>query len=60
MGFPGHLMVKNMPANSGDTGWIPGSGRSPGKGNVKPVYLPGEPPWIKEPGGLSSVGSQRV
>ena len=26
-------MVKNLPANTGDTGSIPGSGRSPGEGN---------------------------
>ena len=26
-------MVKNSPANSGDPGSIPGSGRSPGEGN---------------------------
>ena len=26
-------MVKNLPANAGDVGSIPGSGRSPGKGN---------------------------
>ena len=25
-----------------------------------PVFLPGKIPWIKEPGGLQSVGSQRV
>ena len=25
-----------------------------------PVFLPGEPPWIEEPGGLQSMGSQRV
>ena len=25
---------KNLPANAGDTGLIPGSGRSPGEGNV--------------------------
>ena len=52
MGFPGSSMVKNMPANVGDTGLIPGSGRSPGEGNVNPVYLPGESLWIEEPGGL--------
>ena len=33
MGFPGGSVVKNPPANSGDTGLIPGSGRCPGKGN---------------------------
>ena len=26
-------MVKNMPANAGDVGSIPGLGRSPGEGN---------------------------
>ena len=36
MGFTGGSVVKNPPANagdSGDTGSIPGSGRSPGGGN---------------------------
>ena len=38
MGFPGGSVIKNLPANAGDTrdiGLIPGSGRSPwgGKGN---------------------------
>ena len=27
------LQVKSLPANAGDTGLIPGSGRSPGEGN---------------------------
>ena len=34
--FPGSMVVKNPPANAGDTrdtGWIPRSGRSPGVGN---------------------------
>ena len=33
-------MVKNLPANAGDAGdtcLIPGSGRSPGEGNVTPL-----------------------
>ena len=30
-------MVKNLPANAGDMGWILGSGRSPGKGNGNPL-----------------------
>ena len=34
-GFPGVSMVKNLPNNAGDTGWIPVSGRSPGEGNGK-------------------------
>ena len=35
-GFPGSTVVKNLPANAGDTAdsdLIPGSGRSPGGGN---------------------------
>ena len=36
-GFPDGLMVKNPPANAGDTGSIPGSGRSPGEGNGNPL-----------------------
>ena len=31
MGFPGGSVVKNLPAKTGDTGLIPGSGRSPGE-----------------------------
>ena len=36
--------VKNPPANAGDTGSIPGSGRSPGEGERQPtpVFLPGK------------------
>ena len=30
-------MVKNPPANAGDTGLIPELGRSPGEGNGKPL-----------------------
>ena len=30
-------MVKNLPANAGDAGLIPGSGRSPGKGSGNPL-----------------------
>ena len=36
MGFPGSSVLKNMPANAGDTGEagsIPGLGRSPRGGN---------------------------
>ena len=29
--------VKNPPANAGDPGLIPGSGRSPGEGNGNPL-----------------------
>ena len=50
-------MVKNLPANAGDSGLIPGSGRSPGVGNGSPLqysYL--EIPWTEEPGGLTVHG----
>ena len=30
-------MAKNLPANEGDEGSIPGSGRSPGEGNDNPL-----------------------
>ena len=40
MGFPGGALVKNLPANAGDTrdvDSIPGSGWSPGVGNGNPL-----------------------
>ena len=60
-------MVKNPPANAGnvrDAGsgpWvrnIPGSGRSPGgeHGSILAWRIP----WTEEPGGLLSIGLQRV
>ena len=30
-------MVKSLPANAGDVGSFPGSGRSPGEGNSNPL-----------------------
>ena len=36
MGFPGGTVVKKLPANAGDMGLIPGSGRSSGVGNGNP------------------------
>ena len=37
MGFPGGLVIKNPPANAGDMGLIPGSGRSPGERSGYPL-----------------------
>ena len=37
MGFPGGSVIKNLPANAGVTGSIPGSGWSPGEGNGNPL-----------------------
>ena len=36
-GFKDGSVVKNLPANAGDTGSIPGSGRSPGGGHGNPL-----------------------
>ena len=58
------LEVKNPLANagdSGDSGSIPGSGRSPGGGNGNPLqYSCPENPMAEEPGGLWSIELQRV
>ena len=40
MRMPGGSVVKNLPANAGDTGnvgSVPGSERSPGEGNGNPL-----------------------
>ena len=36
-GFPGGLVVKNLPASAGDSGSVPESGRPPGDGNDNPI-----------------------
>ena len=55
------LVVKNQPANAGDAGTIPGPGRSPEKKMAThSSILAWEIPWTEEPGGLQSMGSQRV
>ena len=44
MGFPGGLVVKNPLADAGDTGSVPGLGRSPGgDGNPLQYSCPGNP-----------------
>ena len=54
-------MVKNLPANVGDVGSIPGLGRSSGGGNGNPFqFLPWNIPRAEEPCGLLYMGSQRV
>ena len=57
-------MVKHPSAHAGgpgDLGSIPGLGRSPGGGYGNPLWYSclGNP-WTEEPGGLQSMGSQRV
>ena len=57
-------MVKSMPANAGDlrgAGSILGLGRSPRGGQGNPLLNSClENPQTQEPGGLQSIGSQRV
>ena len=36
-GFPGGLVVKNLPTNVGDVGSVPGLRRSPGLGKGNPL-----------------------
>ena len=35
--FRGGSVVKNLPANAGDSGWIPGWGSFLGEGNGNPL-----------------------
>ena len=54
-------MVKNLPA-VWET-WVQSLGwEDPLEEGMQPtpVFLPGESPWTGEPGGLLSMGSQRV
>ena len=63
MGFPGGSDGKNSTYNTGDPGSIPGSGREDPmeKGMVTHSgILAWEIPRTEEPGGLQSMGSQRV
>ena len=63
-GFPGGSVVKNPHANAGDMGGadtIPGSGRSPEKGNGNPIqYSCLENHMDKGAWRQPSMGSQRV
>ena len=59
--FPGASVIKNLPANagdSGDAGLFPGLGRSPGVGNGNPLQYSCLDPRTEEPGRLQSRGSQ--
>ena len=61
LGLPCGSELKNPLANARDTGLITGSGRSLGAGNGNPLqYSCRKIPRTEEPGGLQSVGSQRV
>ena len=56
------LVVKNASANEGDirdAGSFPESGRYPGGGHGNPCIV-WRSPWTEKPGGLQSLGSQKV
>ena len=55
-------MVKNPPANAGDAGSIPGSGRSPREGNgyPTPVLLTGKSHGQRSLAGYSPWGRRRL
>ena len=56
LGFPGVSVVKTPPGNAGNTGLIPGSGRSSGEGNGNPPqYSCLENPREGEPMGVTKV-----
>ena len=61
MGLSWWLSSKDLPATAGDSISIPGWGRFPGggHGNLLQYSCLGIP-WTEEPGGLQSMGSQRV
>ena len=55
-GFPGSSDGKESDCNEGDLGSIPELGRVPGGGHGNPFQYS----CLEEPGGLQSMGSQRV
>ena len=59
--FPGGSDGKESAYNTGDTGLVAGSGRSPGEGMATHYStLAWRILWMEEFGGLQSMGSQRV
>ena len=57
MGFLGGTVVKNPPANAGEMGSIPGTGRSPAERNGNPFqYSCLKIPWTEGPGRLQPMG----
>ena len=60
-GFPGGSNSKESACNAGDTGSIPGWGRSPGEGHGNPLqYSCQRIPWTEEPGRVQSMKSKRA
>ena len=53
---------KKIHLQGGRPGFDPWVRKVPGSGawQPTPVSLPGKSPWTEEPGGLQSMGSQRI
>ena len=51
-------MVKTLPTNAGNPGWIPGVRKIPWRRTWQPTpsFLAGEFPWTEVPGGLTVHG----
>ena len=60
IGFPGGSVGKKSICNVGDLDLIPGSGRSPGEENGYLHQYSCLENSMAEPGGLQSMGSQRI
>ena len=62
MDFPGSSVVKNLPANAGDVGWISGVGKVPWKRKWQPTpeFLPGKFHGQRSQAGHSPWGHKRV
>ena len=63
-GLPGSSAGEESACNAGDSGpgFNPWVGKIPQRRawTPTPVFLPGESPWTEKPGGLQSMGPQRV
>ena len=60
LSVPGGSDGKESACNPGDLGSVPGLRRTPGEGNGNPFQYSWRIPWTEEPGGLQSLGLQRV
>ena len=58
--FPGDSVVKNLPANTGGVGSVPGLGRAPGEGSGNPhQYSCQDTLWTEDLGRLQTMGLQK-
>ena len=58
--FVGGSVGRASACDEGDLGLIPGLRESPGEMATHSSTLAWKTPWMEEPGGLQSKGSQRV